>query len=80
MVDSTANSIRKAQIALNSAAPSSGPTGQPAPYASTPLTSLSSFTTDKEDVSSWSASLATNALAGKPSTTCPVPSHGTQQS
>lgn len=59
VVDSTADSIRRAQSALDSAASSAGRSagtlgasrGQPAPFASTPLTSLPSFTADKEDVS-----------------------------
>ena len=66
MVDSAADSIRGAQRLVDSAASSAGRTagrvertadrmsaegGRPAPFASTPLTSLPSFADDKEDVS-----------------------------
>jgi hypothetical protein len=58
VVDSTADSNRRAQSALDSAASSVGRSagilgasrGQPAPFANMPLTSLPSFTADKEDV------------------------------
>ena len=66
VVDSAADSIRGAQRFVDSAAASAGRTagkvesaademssegGQPAPFASTPLTSIPSFTDDKENVS-----------------------------
>ena len=81
VVDSAADSIRGAQRFVDSAASSAGRTagrvertagrmsaegGQPAPFASTPLTSLPSFTDDKEDVSTLATGSAPLETLGGP--------------